>query len=111
MGNYDQALADVTKSLELLPDISNLIDTRGYVYLKLGQYDNARLDYEEIFNRGLEPPYYLLGGGVAYANLGESDKASPLLEQGLEETEGVTAPDPQLADLIAMAEEALAGLQ
>ena len=111
LGDYDQALADVTKSLELLPDTSNLIDTRGYVYLKLGQYENAKLDYEELFERGLESPYYLLGGGVAYADLGESDKASPLLEQGLEETEAVTSPDPQLADLIAMAEEALAELQ
>ena len=88
-----------------------MIDTRGYVYLKLGQYENAKLDYEELFERGLESPYYLLGGGVAYADLGESDKASPLLEQGLEETEAVTSPDPQLADLIAMAEEALAELQ
>ena len=112
LGDYDQALADVNKALELeLGDNTYAVDTRGYIYLKSGQYENAKLDYEEIFNRGLESPYFLLGEGVTYAKLGESAKALALIEQGLEETKAVTAPDPQLADLIAIAEEALAGLQ
>ena len=45
------------------------------------------------------------------ANLGEADKALELLERGLEKAQEEQSPDPQLADLIAMGEEALTGIQ
>ena len=110
-GNLEQALADVTRALELRSGSFFVLDTRAYVYLKLGRYDEAKLDYEELFSREEQSAYQLLGGGLAYASLGESDKAVGLLEQGLEEAKAETTVDPQLADLIAMAEEALAGLR
>ena len=112
LGDYEQALADANKALELQPtDNSFIIDTRGYVYLKAGQYEEAKQDYEELFARGFDHPAAILGGGLAYANLGDSIKAIGLLEPGLEEAKRVQFPDPQLTDLIALAEQALADLQ
>ena len=110
-GNLEQALADVSRALELKPRRSFILDTRAYIYLKSGRYEDARLEYEDLISQGEQSAYQLLGGGLAYANLGEADKALALLEQGLEEANSETAVDPQLADLIAMAEEALAGLR
>ena len=97
-------------ALQLQPtDNSYILDTRGYAYLKAGDYESARLDYEELFNRGEgESPYWRLGAGLTYAALGESDRAVELLEQGLAEAQDIAAPDPQLADLVALANQALA---
>ncbi len=86
------------------------MDTRSYVYLKSGDYERASAGYEDLFGRGAQSAYSLLGGGVAYANLGQLDKARPLLMLGLDEAPLFGDPDPQLADLIAMATEALTTL-
>lgn len=111
-GKYEEALADVATALELRPTANaDLLDTRGYIYLKDEQYEKAKADFEEIFSRGLEFPYALLGGGLAYAALEESDKALDLLERGLEEAKEIKAPDPQMADLIELAEPTRSNLR
>ena len=112
VGNFELALADADRALELRPTNNlNFVDTRAFVQFKSGDYENAKLDYEELFSLEFQNPYTLLGGGLASAGLGENERAKELLEQGLAEAGGVSAPDPQLADLIAMAEEALSTLQ
>ena len=110
-GNLDEALADADKALELEQgDNSSIVDTRSYVYLKSGDYESASVGYEDLFSRGAQSAYSLLGGGVAYANLGQPDRAGPLLTLGLEQAPLFGDPDPQLADLIAMATEAQSAL-
>ncbi|GAB7016674.1 tetratricopeptide repeat protein [Methanogenium cariaci] len=47
MGKYDEALAAVTIGIEKDPDEATAYLNRGYTYLALGQYQNARIDAEE----------------------------------------------------------------
>jgi tetratricopeptide (TPR) repeat protein len=111
-GNYEAALASVNQAFSL-DDPSNapLLDTRGYIYIKMEQFDKAKADFEAIFDQDLRFPYALLGAGLAYGGLGETDEAIKLLEEGLAEVEDTESPDPQLADLIRLAEERLADLK
>ncbi|MFN8457464.1 MAG: trypsin-like peptidase domain-containing protein [Anaerolineae bacterium] len=111
-GNYDQALTDVNKAIGLQPSANApFLDTRGYIYLKMERYDQAQADFEEIFNQGLHYPSAFLGGGLTYAALGDNDKAIEWLNQGLERVRAVVQPDPQLADLIALAQQKLVELE
>ena len=56
-GNYEQALGDVNKAMTIRSNVSApLLDTRGYSYLKTQQYEQAKSDFDEIFNQGLEYP-------------------------------------------------------
>ena len=111
LGNFERAIADANRALELRPtDNDFIVDTRGYAYLKAGEYEKAKADYDEVFERGYNHAASLLGGGLTYAALGETERAIQLLDLGLETAAGVEKPDPQLADLIAMAEEWLAAL-
>jgi tetratricopeptide (TPR) repeat protein len=102
----------VNKALELRPiNNAHMLDTRGYIYLKSEQLDLAKDDYEEIFALGVEHAYALLGGGVTYAELGEPERALDLLEQGLDKAGDFLFPDPQLADLRELAEQAYSNLR
>ncbi len=113
-GDYEQALDDANTALKLRQvgqGNADLLDTRGFVHLKAGDYEQAKADFEAIFDQGLSFPYAELGGGLAYAALDETDKAIELLEAGLAGVQDVETPGPQLADLIKLAEEVLAGLE
>lgn len=111
LGNYDEAIADVDDYVaknddELTPSVQ---DTRGYVYLKMGELEKAKDDFDEIFDQDLRFIAALLGGGVTYFELGEIDMARELLEEGMERYEEaeIEHPDPQMMDLVEMAEKAL----
>lgn len=112
MERYDEALTAIKASARassnfLLPDVR---DTRGYIYIKMGRWLRAKADFDELFEQGLRFPYALLGGGIAYAELGYTEEARELLEEGLPQVADVEHPDPQLSDLISMAEQTLAEL-
>ncbi len=79
----------------------------GYAYLKAGDYGNALADYEQLMSNGVDGAYALLGAGLAYFNLGDPDMAAELLVLGLAKASEDTCPDPQLADLTTMAEQAI----
>jgi tetratricopeptide (TPR) repeat protein len=72
-GDLDQALEDALKAVELAPDQMPKLDTLGYVYYKLGEYDQAM----EIFNQALDAGHDFshFGRGLVYEALGEPDKA------------------------------------
>jgi len=47
--NYNQALADINQALRLAPnDAGFYLDTRGWVYLGMGDYDKAIADFEAV---------------------------------------------------------------
>ncbi|MFC1738383.1 tetratricopeptide repeat protein [Planctomycetota bacterium] len=87
-GKYQQALELVQRGLQFAPDYVDLIDTRGVLYDKLGQYDKAIQD----FTRCLELyPYRTpakvasyLHLGKALAKLEQKDKAVESLKKALE---------------------------
>ncbi|HLF08758.1 MAG TPA: tetratricopeptide repeat protein [Dehalococcoidia bacterium] len=105
MARGEDALTDANRAVEL-GRTSTHLDTRGYVFLKMQQYDKALADYEEAIRLQTVPrAFYLLGRGLALTNL-ERPGARQDLEEGLRLAS--TLPiDPQLADLVALAHQAL----
>ena len=107
LGSTDEAIADANSALALSVDNAHILDTRGYAYLKARDYGSARADYEELLRREFTVPHVLLGAGIAYAELGDSAKALPLLEDGLNDASLERRPDPELADLMSIAKAAI----
>ena len=111
LGDYASVLGDMASLEELEGELSpNALDTRADIYLKMEDYEAALADYEELLTEDFQYPVTLLGAGVTYARMGDMEKAMPLLEYGMEryaELE-VEHPDPQMADVLAWADEILA---
>ena len=109
LGAYGAALEDIANVEERNEGYLNpgILDTRGYIYIKMAEYDKAKADFDEIFDQDLRFPYALLGGGIAYAAVGNSEEARSLLEDGLSQVADIEFPGPQLTDLIEMAEKIL----
>ena len=111
IGEYDSALADIDKTIELHDGqlLPNIQDSRGFIYLKMGDLENARADYQAILDQDLRFAYALLGAGVVYGQLGDEEKAAMLIDEAMEQLEeeerSLMAPNPQLAALLEMAEE------
>ncbi len=105
----DAALADANRALELHPESLGTLDSRGYAYLKAGQFRNAKQDYDTAISGGFSVSYTLLGGGLANAGLGQIVLAREMLEQGLDlvEEDADTCQDPQITDLVKMAQDVL----
>jgi tetratricopeptide (TPR) repeat protein len=85
---YEQALELVQRGLEMEPDYVDMIDTRGVIFHRLGQYDKAVADFKkclELYPDGTPSAvttYMHLGRSLA--ELGQSDKASEALRQALD---------------------------
>lgn len=102
-GQLDAALEDARRAVELDRSASRVdtIDTRAYVLLKQGAYETALTDYESVMASPGEPPAAsLLGRGIAFAKLGQPERARVDLEEGLRRAADLKLDlDPQLADL------------
>lgn len=48
LGKARFALSDLTKVLELKPDFHAARIQRGSVHMKLGDYNNAEIDFEDV---------------------------------------------------------------
>ena len=87
-GKYQQALELVQRGLQKAPDYIDLIDTRGVVYYRLGQYDKAIADFTrcmEMYPDGTPSAVAsYLHLGRALAGLGQKDKAVESLKKALE---------------------------
>jgi len=109
LGRFDSAIADADQALALQPGSLGILDTRGYAYFKLGLFRNAKQDYDSLIDAGFEIPHVVLGLGLTNAALGDNQVARKLLEQGLAliEEEASSCLDPQIADLVQMAQTTL----
>ena len=109
LGRFDSAIADADQALALQPGILGLLDTRGYAYFKSGLFRNAKQDYDSLIDAGFEIPHVVLGLGLTNAALGDNQVARKLLEQGLAliEEEASSCLDPQISDLVQMAQTTL----
>jgi regulator of sirC expression with transglutaminase-like and TPR domain len=61
----EQALKDCHESLRLRPNDSNTLDSRGLVYLKLADLDNAIADYDAVMKLNPKVSGSLYGRGLA----------------------------------------------
>jgi hypothetical protein len=113
LGDYEAALADADRAVGLDRDANNL-DTRAYILLKRGRYHAAFADYRQVAGLKGETNLIaanLLGRGLARAGFDDTAGAIADLEAGIRRAEGVTAPDPQLADLLQDGRQTLARLR
>jgi tetratricopeptide (TPR) repeat protein len=72
VGELHAALDDCNKALTLSPQLVDALDSRGFVYLKLGEYDRAIAEYDEVLK--IAPTYAgsLFGRGLAKLKKGLS---------------------------------------
>ena len=57
MGEYEQALADLTKAIELNPESARGYCIRGGTYKKMGQAEKAIADFERFLELTNDPQW------------------------------------------------------
>ncbi len=66
------ALADCNQAIKLLPGHAEYLDSRAFVYLKLGRYDEAIADYNESLKTAQGYANALFGRGIAKIRKGDA---------------------------------------
>ncbi len=79
----EKALADCDASLELKPHAAEVLDSRGLVYLRLGNYDKSIADYKAALRRSPREASSLYGLGLAQFRKGQQPDASNNMRQAL----------------------------
>lgn len=68
----EQALTNCSASLQLRPGDANTLDSRGFVYLRLGRLSEAIVDYTAALKINPKAAHSLFGRGIARLRRGES---------------------------------------
>ncbi len=68
--DLSKALADCDSALKLSPGSSHVLDSRGLVHLRLGQFDKAIADYDAALAINPKIAWSLYGRGIARSRLG-----------------------------------------
>jgi tetratricopeptide (TPR) repeat protein len=87
---YDKAIEDFNKAIELSPESDKLLIDRAQLYTKTGDFTSAIADYEKAIS--LAPDNSWAYSGAAYAialNDGDLDKALEYINKALELTPDV----------------------
>jgi len=76
LGEYDRAIEDYNKAIELNPDLAEAYNNRGIAYAKLGEHDRAREDMLRAGNlftneRRIE---YAIRACIVIFNIGEESE-------------------------------------
>jgi tetratricopeptide (TPR) repeat protein len=87
-GKHQEALDLAQRGLKIAPNYYDLIDTRGVIYYRLGEFDKAVRDFTEciklypnITPSSISTQFYL---ARAFAGLGQKGKAIQYLKEALE---------------------------
>jgi tetratricopeptide (TPR) repeat protein len=75
-GQYELAIAEFTKAIELDPNYAPSYASRGSAYGYLGEYQKAIDDYTKAIELDPTYPRAYINRGLAYSRLGESYKAN-----------------------------------
>jgi tetratricopeptide (TPR) repeat protein len=70
-GQAQQALSDCDQALKIKADVPDVLDTRGFVNLKLNQFDNAIKDYDAALKGDPKLAGSLYGRGLAKLRKGD----------------------------------------
>ena len=73
--DYDLALVDYDKAIELDPEYATAYNNRGIAYRHLGEYEKALADYGKAIELDPEYAYAYNNRGNTYGDLGEHEKA------------------------------------
>jgi tetratricopeptide (TPR) repeat protein len=69
----DLALKDCNAALSAMPHNPNLLDSRGLVRVRMGDYARAIADYDEALAKNDKLAWSLYGRGIAKLRLGQKD--------------------------------------
>jgi len=83
-GDYEQAIADCTRAIELAPDLAEAYYKRGFVYTyHLDEYEKAITDYDRATELDPEYKWAYAHKGHALRKLGRYDEALAALDQAI----------------------------
>ena len=74
-GQYDQAISDYSKAIEIDPKFATAYNNRGIAYRQKGQYDQAISDYNKALEINSTDAWAYSSRGVAYYSKKEYDKS------------------------------------
>jgi tetratricopeptide (TPR) repeat protein len=83
-GQYDKAISDYNKALEINPNYVEAYNNRANIYYKQGQYDKAISDYNKAIEINTSFSYAYNNRGNVYSMIGQYDKACPDYKQACE---------------------------
>jgi TolB-like protein/Tfp pilus assembly protein PilF len=81
VGKLDESLAQLDKTLEMDPNFRPAIQNKGWVYIEMGDYENAIKTFQRFQDLTGHPLKGMVGLGYAYAINGDIDKAKECLEK------------------------------
>jgi tetratricopeptide (TPR) repeat protein len=88
--NLDAALTDCNASLIAVPNDANVLDSRGLVFFKRGDYAASLADYEAAVQLEPERGHFLYGRGLARLALGMTAEGNADLARAEELEPGIT---------------------
>jgi tetratricopeptide (TPR) repeat protein len=83
-GDYDRAIADFNRALELAPDTADYYKSRGVSYSMKGDEDRAIADKTRAIELAPNTADYYKSRGVSYHNKGDYDRAIADFSRALE---------------------------
>ena len=92
-GEYDRAIADYDRAIQLNPDDAYPLSNRGNAHEHKGEYDRAIADYDQVIK--LKPDHALsfYNRGIAFRLKGEYDRAIRDYDRAIElKPDGMDAP-------------------
>jgi tetratricopeptide (TPR) repeat protein len=75
MIDLDQALADCNEALRLMPDFVPALDSRAFVHLRAGRFQDAIADYDAAIQRSPQDSWSLYGRAIAKLRMGDTQGA------------------------------------
>ena len=75
MKEYDKAISDYTKAIELEPNYAEVYNNRGYLFYKIGKYEKAFVDLNKSIELNPNSDFTYDSRGCTYAGIKEYDKA------------------------------------
>ena len=83
-GQWEQAILEFTKAIDLDPDYREAYSERAYAYYQKGEYDKALSDSNKIIELNPEDPFAYFNRGIAYKALGKKAEALADFEKCIE---------------------------
>ena len=99
-GDLDQALTYAQRAKQVYPNLSEVSDTLGWIYLKKNMSDNAMEIFQALVNQKPDISTYRFHLGMAYAQKGDKPKALAELQRALHSSPG-KEEENQIKDLIS----------
>jgi Flp pilus assembly protein TadD len=99
-GDLDQALTYAQRAKQVFPNLTEVSDTLGWIYLKKNMSDNAMDIFQGLVNQKPENSTYRYHLGMALAQKGDKPRAIRELQQALRSNPGKDEEN-KIKDLIS----------